>query len=136
VTRVFVDTGAFVAVRRPDEEQHAAAMRTFAALAERGVRMVTTNYVFGETYTTLLGRSGRQRAIRWGSEFRGNNAVRLIRVDEAIEDTAWALLEAHDDKNWSYVDAVSFALMDREGIRTAFAFDQHFSQRGLAVIPG
>ncbi len=135
MTRVFVDTGAFVAVRRPDEEQHEAALRTFAALAARGIRMVTSNYVFAETYTTLSRRSGRPPATRWGSEFRRSHAVQLIRVDEVIEEAAWEMLESHEDRRWSYVDAVSFALMEREGIGTAFAFDRHFSQRGLAVIP-
>jgi predicted nucleic acid-binding protein len=110
-------------------------MEAFAALAERGVRMVTSNYVFGETYTTLLARSGHRKAVLWGSEFRKSRAVQLIRVGEEVEDAAWGILESHADKRWNYVDAVSFALMEREGISTAFAFDQHFSHRGLAVIP-
>ena len=47
----------------------------------------------------------------------------------------WALLESHADKQWSYVDATSFALMERENVQSAFAFDHHFTQRGLAVLP-
>ena len=37
---------------------------------------------------------------------------------------------------WSYVDATSFALMERERITEAFAFDHHFAQRGLTLVPG
>jgi predicted nucleic acid-binding protein len=33
------------------------------------------------------------------------------------------------------VDATSFALMEREGLREAFCFDRHFAQRGLTVVP-
>jgi predicted nucleic acid-binding protein len=33
------------------------------------------------------------------------------------------------------VDATSFALMAREGVTEAFAFDRNFRQRGLTVIP-
>jgi uncharacterized protein len=135
LTRVLLDTGAFVAARHRDDQHHQAALRTLRALAERGVRMLTTNYVFAETYTTLLVRANRDEAVRWGSEFRAGRAIELIRVDRSVEDAAWEILESHEDKQWSYVDAVSFALMEREGISTAFAFDEHFRQRGLAVIP-
>jgi len=56
-------------------------------------------------------------------------------VDEALEDAAWSILESHADKQWSYVDATSFALMEREGATEALAFDRHFAQRGLTLIP-
>ncbi len=48
---------------------------------------------------------------------------------------AWEILERHRDKRWSYVDATSFALLERDGGGEAFAFDAHFSQRGLRVLP-
>lgn len=135
MTRVFVDTGAFVALRRPDEKEHRLAREALAALVERRVRLISTNYTFGETYTTLLTRAGRSAAINWGADMRAGTGIDFVRVDEGLEDAAWAILESHEDKDWSYVDAVSFALMEREGISTAFAFDEHFRQRGLAVIP-
>lgn len=135
MTRVFVDTGAFVALDLKHDQHHEAAVRAFAALMDRRPRLVATNYVFGETYTTLLGRSGRHAAVRWGSRMRAGSGVDFMHVDADVEDAAWTILESHADTDWSYVDAVSFALMEREGISTAFAFDDHFTQRGLAVIP-
>ncbi|HXA55756.1 MAG TPA: hypothetical protein VNV37_12865 [Solirubrobacteraceae bacterium] len=58
-----------------------------------------------------------------------------MRIDEALEARAWAILESHADKRWSHVDATSFALVEREQITEAFAFDRHFAQRGLTVMP-
>jgi predicted nucleic acid-binding protein len=136
LTKVFVDTGAFVAVRRSDEREHRQARETLLALVERGAQLISTNYTFAETYTTLLSRVGRRAAIAWGSEARSTSRFEFVRVDEELEDAAWQILEMHEDKSWSYVDAVSFALMERDGISTAFAFDDHFRQRGLAVVPG
>jgi predicted nucleic acid-binding protein len=52
-----------------------------------------------------------------------------------VEEDAWAILERHRDKHWSYVDATSFALLERDGSSEAFSFDVHFSQRGLRVLP-
>ncbi|MGH2862592.1 MAG: type II toxin-antitoxin system VapC family toxin [Solirubrobacteraceae bacterium] len=135
MTAIFIDTGAFVALKRTGEREHASALETLRALTQRGVRLVASNYIFAETYAALLARTGRWMAFQWGADMRAGTGIDFIQVDAEIEDAAWAILECHSDKDWSYVDAVSFALMEREGIKTAFAFDQHFTQRGLAVIP-
>jgi predicted nucleic acid-binding protein len=60
----------------------------------------------------------------------------LIRADEQIEQDAWSILETHVEEEWSYVDATSFALIEREEASEAFAFDHHFAQRGLTLLPG
>lgn len=104
-------------------------------LVDEKVSMFTSNYVFAETYTALLVRVGRDEAISWGQAFRSGSAVELLRSDEEIEDDAWSILEDHSDKTWSYVDATSFAVMAREDVDEAFAFDRHFQQRGVRVLP-
>lgn len=133
--RVFVDTGAFVALRNSAEREHRAARAALSALVAERVSLITSNYVFAETYTALLVRVGRSEAIAWGAHFRAGSAIELIRVDAELEQEAWAILESHEDKLWSYVDATSFALTEREGIDEAFAFDRHFVQRGLRTTP-
>jgi predicted nucleic acid-binding protein len=102
-------------------------------VAERAA-LFTSNYVFAETYSALLVRIGRAEAIEWGRRFRAGEAIELIRIEESVEEEAWSILESHADKSWSYVDASSFALMEREATREAFAFDRHFAQRGLALV--
>ncbi len=134
--RVFVDTGAFVALRNRAEREHEAARQALSALVSERVPLFTSNYVVAETYTALLIRAGREEAIGWGRRFRAGEAIELVRIDEALEEDAWSILESHADKRWSYVDATSFALMEREGATEALAFDRHFTQRGLTLVPG
>ncbi|MGH2793972.1 MAG: type II toxin-antitoxin system VapC family toxin [Actinomycetota bacterium] len=134
--RIFVDTGAFVALRNASEREHKRARLALEELTSKRVPLFTSNYVFAETYTVLLMRVGWNAAVAWGRALRDGSLVELIRIDEALEDRAWSILEAHDDKRWSYVDATSFALMDQEGASEAFSFDRDFVQRGLSVIPG
>jgi uncharacterized protein len=133
---VFVDTSAFVALRNQSEAEHVEARETLAALIAQGVSLYTSNYVFAETYTALMVRVGRAEAIEWGRRFRAGDAIELVRLDEKVEGEAWSILERHGDKHWSYVDATSFALIERDGGGEAFAFDAHFTQRGLRVFPG
>jgi predicted nucleic acid-binding protein len=132
---VFVDTGAFVALRNRGEREHELARTALRELVKDGVQLFTSNYVFAETYTALLVRVSRKEAIEWGRRFRAGEAIELMRVEEPLAETAWSLLETHADKQWSYVDATSFALMEREEVTEAFAFDRHFAQRGFALLP-
>ncbi len=130
-----MDTSAFVALRNEAEAEHERARETLAGLIADGATLFTSNYVFAETYTALLVRVGGKEAIEWGRRFRAGEAVELVRVDRDVEEEAWKILESHGDKRWSYVDATSFALIGRDGGDEAFAFDVHFAQRGLRVVP-
>jgi uncharacterized protein len=132
--KIFIDTSAFVALRNSAEQEHEAVRATLSRLASERASLCTSNYVFAETYTALLVRVSRNEAIDWGRRFQASEAIELIRIDEAIEREAWSILESHADKEWSYVDATSFALMEREHIVAALAFDRHFAQRGLTLV--
>src|SRR3954447_2626812 len=112
---VFVDTSAFVALRNSSEAEHERARLALTDLIAEGVALFTSNYVFSETYTALLVRVGRAEAIEWGRRFRAGGAIELVRVEPDLEDDAWQILERHGDKAWSYVDATSFALIERDG---------------------
>jgi uncharacterized protein len=132
---VFVDTSAFVALRNSAEAEHGRARAALSELISEGAALYTSNYVFAETYTALLVRVGRGEAVEWGRRFRASGAIELVRLEEDVEGAAWEILERHEDKRWSYVDATSFALIERDGGGEAFAFDAHFEQRGLRVHP-
>ena len=55
-------------------------------------------------------------------------------VDEAIDQEAWAWLRRHDERYYSYVDATSFAIMRRERITLALAFDGDFAAAGFVEV--
>jgi len=43
-------------------------------------------------------------------------------------------MRKYADKEISFTDCVSFAIMRRVGIRTAFTFDRHFRDAGFQII--
>ena len=47
---------------------------------------------------------------------------------------AWEVFRKFEDKDWSFTDCASYAVMNRLGINTAFAFDHHFKQFGSIVV--
>jgi uncharacterized protein len=70
----------------------------------------------------------------------GNNlllspSVQLIHVDTALFYEEWAYCQRHQDKDYSLTACISFLVMQKLGIGTAFAFDQHFVPAGFTKEP-
>jgi uncharacterized protein len=60
-----------------------------------------------------------------------------LRVDfviEALEAEALDWLRQHDEREYSFVDATSFAYMRAKGIHEALAFDGDFAAAGFAEL--
>ena len=128
---VLVDTSGFFAYLVTEDAHHAEAMRLLPALREKRRRLVTTNAVVIETYALLLSRvrNGRDVGVRFLDRVeRGFAAVE--RVTKRDEARAFTLVRAHEDKDYSLCDALSFVVMERLGIEEAVAFDRHFRQYG------
>jgi predicted nucleic acid-binding protein len=58
----------------------------------------------------------------------------IIRIEPEIEREAWTWLLRHDEREYSFVDATSFAVMRRLGISNALAFDGDFSAAGFVEL--
>ena len=134
-TEVFVDTGAWYAVQVVDDRWHAAAAGALSKLVSSGVTLVTTSVVVGETYTLLRMTHDHAAPIGFVDRLAASARVLQLHADEAVHRAAIALLRRFDDQDFSYVDGVSFVVMKRRRIRSAFAFDAHFATAGFVRIP-
>ncbi|HEY3945137.1 MAG TPA: hypothetical protein VGL78_07925 [Solirubrobacteraceae bacterium] len=52
-------------------------------------------------------------------------------VDERLQAEAWNWLRRRDEREYSFVDATSFAIMRRLRVREALAFDGDFAAAGF-----
>lgn len=133
---VLVDSSAFLALEDPDEQAHVATTRAFGELVAGGARLLSTNFVFDESYTLILTRLGRHRAVAWGESLRRSRLIDLIRVEHDHEQAAWDLILAFADKDFSYTDATSFAVAQSLDVDEALSLDRHFREYGrLRVLP-
>ena len=138
---LFVDTGAFYAAADVSDEHHAAAAASFAARGRAG-DLVTSDYVFVESWMLLRARLGRDAAIRWWDAMR-TGVVRTFGVTSLDLGRAREIARDWPDQDFSLVDCVSFAVMERLRIEEAFAFDSHFQlfrfgperRRAFTVVP-
>lgn len=129
MAQVFVDTSALYALLNRSERHHAQSLKILMHMKRKDAQPVISNFIVAETHALLLIRISPHAARTWLSR----NIWKIERVTEEDEVQARQIIETHKDKSYSFTDATSFALMQRLRIKTAFAFDQHFSQFGLKV---
>jgi predicted nucleic acid-binding protein len=125
-TPVFVDTGAHYALTDANNPDHAEAVRTLQKIERLRHALITSNFVVSEVYTLLLKRLGQKVALSYVNGLRSGSTT-LIRVTVDDEERVWEILQQYRDQDFSYVDATSFAVMERLNIGAFFAFDTHFS---------
>ncbi|MSQ70708.1 MAG: PIN domain-containing protein [Betaproteobacteria bacterium] len=135
MTEYFIDTGFLIALEAADDQHHGAAIVAWRDIRKRRVTFVTTTYVFDEVVTFFNSRGHHAKAVATGEILLTSRIVTLMHVDEPIFSEAWREFAHQSDKRYSLTDCVSFAVMKRRRIKTALAFDKHFTQAGFERLP-
>ena len=130
---IFVDTSFWIALRnRRDGHHHAAARQLVRLHADQN--LVTSNQVRGETWTYLLRKTGHRAAVGFLDMLDESPRVQVTWIDEDLERAAMRWLRRHDEREFSFVDATSFAFMRSNRIRTALAFDGDYQAAGFVEL--
>ena len=127
----FADTSFWFGLQERRDARHEPAR----AIVRRGVgRVVTTNHVVGETWTLLRRRSGHAAAVGFLDRLSALPDVEVVHVDATTEADAWRWLRSRGEREYSFVDATSFAVMRQRRIREALAFDGDFNAAGFVEV--
>ena len=125
-----MDTSAYFAAANRRDANHAMARATMEQLILQKHRLMTTNFIFAEMHGLMLARGPRNVALDTIIRLKESPNTQIVRVEAQDEDRAWTIVVQYNDKDFSLIDATSVAVMERLGIRTAFALDRHFAQFG------
>jgi uncharacterized protein len=126
--RIFVDTGAFIAMTDKDDANHNKAALFYKTMKEKGVRFATSNFVVCETMNYLRAKVSHNIAVVFRDNLTKSGFFEIITVTSFVEDTAFGIFRQYADKGFSFTDCMSFALMKSQKIKKSFAFDRHFDQ--------
>jgi predicted nucleic acid-binding protein len=126
---IFVDTSFWVALRNHRDGRHPEAETLLREIGDQ--QLVTSNHVRGETWTHLRRKAGHRSAVGFLDHLERSTRAEVIHVDTELEHRALAWLRKHDERQYSFVDATSFALMRSMRIRDALAFDGDFTAAGF-----
>ncbi len=127
----FVDTSFLVAAANPRDSHHGYALRLQSTLDRQ---LLTTSHVLGEAWILALRRSTRERAMEIIRRVHHSPRFTVIHPDAAIEDRAWTWLFHHEEREYSFVDAVSFEVMRSQRVTDVLSFDTHFEAAGFRVL--
>jgi uncharacterized protein len=127
---IFLDTSAIYALADIADPNHRRARECLRGILESGETLLTHNYILVESMALLQKRLGVTAAVRFA---RDAKAFATVWVDESIHDEAVERLEGTGARGVSLVDAVSFVVMRKRGIRIALAFDSDFTAAGFRL---
>jgi predicted nucleic acid-binding protein len=130
---IFIDTSAFYALLDRDDDNHEAAKGAWMKILNAENTLVTSDYVLVETFALLQNRLGVV-AVRAFQE----DLLPIVNTEFVNPEThrsGTAALLASSKRKLSLVDCISFDIMRTLGIKTAFAFDDHFKEAGFRAIP-
>ena len=129
---VFVDTSALLAVLDRSDERHAAARQTWTILLDGTHALLSHNYVLVETSAVLARRLGLDAVCVFERDVRP--VLDLVWVTREVHEASVGAHLAARRRALSLVDCISFEVMRRTGVRSAFAFDPHFREFGCETI--
>jgi len=132
---LFVDTGAWFALADKSDQFHDPAVKIYPDLLKGYPYLTTTNLVVAETYILIRRALGYQPAITFLENLSASPRITKIYSEATLEDKAENIIRKYQDQDFSFTDAVSFAVMEEYGIKKAFSFDQHFLIAGFTIVP-
>lgn len=133
--KLFVDTAGWVACADRNDPAHGKCVAARDAQLRAGAVLLTTDYVVDETLTLLRLRLGLGAAGEWWQRISSSQRVVMAEVDRDLREDALRWFFRYDDKEFSFTDCTSFALMKRDKLREVLTTDRHFKQAGFHVLP-
>jgi len=133
--KVFIDTSAFIALNdKSDQYFQKASKYLLSEINNLSLTFYTSNLVIAETYTRLLYKT-HFRAAQQFLETIAIIDIDVLYSDNELEQSAKYFLTKYANLKISYTDAVSFAIMTKKNIPSAFSFDKHFEIAGFQLKP-
>jgi predicted nucleic acid-binding protein len=129
---IFIDSSFWIALQLPRDDHHDDARRLLRSVADE--RWLTTNHVRGETWTYLRRKTWHALAVTFLDLLERTPRLHIEFVGSRLEQEALDWFRRHDERPYSFVDATSFTLMHKLGIREALAFDGEFAAAGFVEL--
>ena len=131
---IFTDTSALIAVLNKKDQYHDQAAAAYHDLLNGSFSLLITTHIFAETLTRIARRVSQQAAISAGTAIRNQVRITMVTPAQDALDQAWKIFQSYNDQQFSFVDCISFAVMQEMNLSRAFAFDKHFKIMGFEII--
>ncbi len=131
----YLDTSALMALSDSRDANHDRAARHMQDALSQRVRFTIGKPVLVEFIDGVMKRVGKGKAVDHLRAILDSKVVSLVLETGPDWKKAVSIFLEHDDTRIDLTDALSFSIMERLGIGTAFTFDSDFKARGFAIVP-
>jgi predicted nucleic acid-binding protein len=128
---VFLDTGAIYALADKNDLDHARVTRAYR---ESSRRFVTHQLILLETFSLITKRLHKHAALTTIAALRKSPRIEIVQAAPDLLENAWRRCEKYSDKDWDWIDCMSFELMVLHNVTEALTLDHHFTQAGFTSI--
>lgn len=126
--KVFIDTGAWYALKNKKDPHHADVVSFFKSLPKEGIVCYTSDYIIDEAITLARARlNDHHISLLLAEELLSEKAAKLIYVAPRYLSRSLEIYRTYSNHHFSFTDCTSFAIMEDLKIEEALAFDRHFS---------
>ncbi len=129
--RTFLDSGAIFSFADRSDPDHGDVLECYS---DSKRHFVTHEAILLEAFSLLTKRASKSHAIRVIGAVRASYRIEIYPVAPYLE-SAWAMCLKYEDKEWDWIDCLSFTIMRQLEIAQALTLDRHFQQAGFRVIP-
>ena len=129
-TMILVDTSALMALVDKKDQFHLRASGTLEHLLAAGELLCLHNYLIVEAVALITRKVGAAAAREL---LVGLDKFKVVWVSEQLHRAGLNLWFKNGSRQLSFVDSISFVVMLKEKIDTAFTFDKHFEQAGFKI---
>jgi len=131
---VFVDTSAWFSLLSKSDRNHDKIKNIYQKLLENNNNLVLSNHVLGETFTLIRYQvKNSNLAFKFIDLVNKSIMINKIFIEEKTDKKAIKILENYKDQQFSYVDATSFAVMNKLELKYALSLDTHFATAGFII---
>jgi hypothetical protein len=134
MSKVFVDTVAWLALLNVNDTLYAQAQQVMSSLQRKNVRLVTTEFALLEVADVLSTPHLRPKTINFINGLRQLPHLQIVPASQKLFMTGWTLYSQRIDKEWGLTDCISFVVMFQKEITQAFTSDHHFVQAGFTKL--
>lgn len=129
---IFLDTLGLLDLWDAEDQWHDQAETAFSELRGRRSSFITTTFVLLECGNAAARRAFRKEVIDTWRLLEARNEVIRPTEDDWLQ--GWRAVEQSDAAGAGIVAGVSFAVMRRLEVETAFSNDRHFSATGFHTL--
>ncbi len=131
---VFLDSAYLIALAHPGDEHHIKARQISDGLNAAKTRIITSRAILIEVGNGLSKLRFRRSAVSLIESLQRSLSVEIVPLGESLCEEGWRLFRERTDKEWSWVDCISFVIMHERGLKQALTTDEHFEQAGFIAL--